>query len=154
MQMKSIFLSFLVLACITPCQAIDDKAAPTTIRPQPGVPRPKPIPRELIAYEGKLAGTVIWKGEDAVSFRMKISKDPRNPEGSIGKEVIISAMWDPSDGLLPHPNPAHVTFIRSLKSGTDLIIKIRNDEENFLHIVELPDAAAVKPEGEKRESKP
>ncbi len=101
------------------------------------------LPEALRGFSGMLHGEVVRIGELgfvlAVDDVRKIwrGNQASDPQAAVGRELLINVQWTEGDGGRWHPVEQHLRWLRSLRSGDEVSIEVRNDEAQRLHILEL-----------------
>jgi hypothetical protein len=88
-------------------------------------------PREVVGFWGTVTGTVKSARPDGMSFVLTISKAEADEQHStvkdtapmIGKNVTLGTRMPRKDGK-PSANPEDIAYIKTLKPGTTITIKI------------------------------
>ena len=143
------------LAVLLPfaCTLRADAAPPAS---QPGA-----TPKEVVGFWGKVTGTVKSAKADGLSFVLTITDAQPDEKQSavkdsapmIGKVITLGTRMPKKDGK-PYPSPEDVAYIKSLKPGDTISVKIFavRADPTVLRVQGPGEAVAAAP-GDKKDSK-
>ena len=107
---------------------------------------PASLPEGVKGFKGTLSGTVVSNLPDGLAFTLKVTKSTpeegnkaTTPANAVGNDLLINAQWKKDENGRWRAIADQVQFIKDLKVGQELAIRVVNDGMTRLHIVALPE---------------
>ena len=87
-------------------------------------------PKEAVGFRGTATGAVVSAQADGLAFVLKVEKaeaaensKAKDPAAMVGKAITLGVRMPRKDGK-PYPSPEDVAYIKSLKPGMEIRIKV------------------------------